>query len=80
MTKKLLLAMAVALLPVLPAMADTIPCSVFQKNPDGSWSAKQQITITGPNGQVTISPGVSYRPGVAFMGIDLAAQLEQQCH
>jgi len=62
-----------------PQQQQTIPCNAFQKNPDGSWSPTRQVTISGPNGQGTMNPGVSFRPGVAFMGIDMATALEQQC-
>ncbi len=40
--------------------------SVFIKNPDGSLKPKQRIRVGG----VELGPGVSFRKGVAFGGID----------
>ena len=80
-----MLALGIVLLPALPAAAQSQPqttlvaCDPFQKNPDGSWSPLRQVVIAGPNGPVTVSPGMSFWSGVAFMGIDLALRLEQQC-
>jgi hypothetical protein len=78
--KKVILFIALILLPI-PANAQTpqIDCSQFRHNDDGSWSPLVPVRITGPNGSVQIGPGVSFREGVAFMGIDLAALLDQQC-
>ncbi len=55
-----------------------IPLDAFKKNPDGSWSCVKQVTIKGPSGEIRIGPGMSFREGVQFMGIDLAALLNQQ--
>ena len=41
---------------------------VFQNNNDGSYSPKGIVKIGG----VTMSPGVSFRPGVLFSGVDIA--------
>lgn len=56
-----------------------ISCSDFHQNQDGSWSSNRPVSIAGPNGQVQIGQGASFRPGVAFNGIDLATYLNQQC-
>jgi len=45
---------------------------------DGSYEPKQQVTITGPNGKVTLSPSVRFRPGVKFMGIDITEVLDEE--
>ena len=80
-----ILVLGIVLLWALPAAAQVqpqttlVPCDAFQKNPDGSWSSVRQVVIAGPNGPVTVNPGTSYWVGVAFMGIDLASRLEQQC-
>ena len=41
---------------------------VFQTNQDGSISPKATVKIGG----TTMNPGVSFRPGVSFSGVDLA--------
>jgi hypothetical protein len=80
-----MLTLGIVLLPGLPTATQVqpqttlVPCDAFRKNPDGSWSPVRQVVIAGPNGPVTVNPGTSYWVGVAFMGIDLASRLEQQC-
>jgi len=55
-------------------------CSAFQKNSDGSWSSVKSVTITSPQGgQIQIGPGMTFRAGVLFMGLDLAKYLDQIC-
>lgn len=55
------------------------PCSAFQRNPNGSWTSIKSVTINGPNGQIQISPGMTFIRGVLFMGLDLAAWLDENC-
>lgn len=63
--------------PPAPAPTAQLRCDDFTRNPDGSWSALHPVTING----VTLGgPGVRFREGVAFGGVDLAAILNQRCH
>lgn len=55
------------------------PCSAFRANSNGSWTTIARVTIPGPNGQVTLDPGVTVTPGVAFNGLDIASWLNQNC-
>ena len=48
------------------------------EHPDGSYEPKQRITVTGPNGNVTLNRGVRFKPGVRFMGIDITEILDQE--
>ena len=41
---------------------------VFTTNPDGSFSPKGAVRI----GAVTMRPGLSFRKGVVFSGVDIA--------
>jgi hypothetical protein len=50
----------------------------FWRNEDGSWICIDPVTIEHPQGRVQVSPGTKLTPGVPFMGVDLAAWLEQQ--
>jgi hypothetical protein len=50
----------------------------FFRNADGSWVCVDPVTIEHPQGRVQVSPGTMITPGVPFMGVDLAAWLEQQ--
>lgn len=54
-------------------------CQCFQRNPNGTWTCLQAVTISGPNGQIGIGPGMTFSRGVAFMGVDLAAWLDDNC-
>ena len=56
-----------------------IPCDAFKKNADGSWNPTRELTFTSPKGPMTMRPGVSFRPGVPFSGVDMATVLDQLC-
>ncbi len=43
---------------------------IFQVNPDGSVSPRMQVTIGG----VTMGPGVAFRSGASFSGVDVASK------
>jgi hypothetical protein len=72
-----------------PALADLEPpptrtlipvCNLFQPKPDGTWTPKAPVTMNGPNGRVSMLPGVSFRPGTLLLGrLDLGALLDRQC-
>jgi hypothetical protein len=63
------------------ASAQSSPtCVDFEREPNGSWRPLRQITVSNQTGaKVTIGPGMEFRPGVAFAGLDLGVALEQQC-
>jgi hypothetical protein len=62
-------------------LSKTFPCDAFVKNPDGSWTPTRDVNIALPSDRdvVTVGPAVSFLPGKAIRGLDLAALLEQQC-
>jgi len=43
---------------------------------DGSIEPSQKITIQEPSGTVSFGPGVRFRKGVSFMGVDVFELLE----
>ena len=47
----------------------------FVRNPDGSWFCRAAKHIVGPNGPLTITPGVSYRAGRPVNGYDIGQML-----
>jgi hypothetical protein len=51
--------------------------SRFQREPMGSWICTKPIKISGPNGPLFITQGQSFSPGVLFLGIDLAKELDR---
>ena len=62
-------------------LSKTFPCDAFVKNPDGSWTPTRDVNIVMPNGGdvLTVGSTVSFHPGKAVRGLDVAALLEQQC-
>jgi len=55
-------------------------CDSFRKNPDGSWTCIKPAAIMKPDGGVVeLSPGITFRKGVAFMGVDVAGLLDENC-
>lgn len=62
--------------PTPPSPAAAPPnCADFRHNPDGSWSPVHPVTV----GDVTISRKGNFAPGTVVGGVDIAAQLNQQC-
>jgi len=55
-----------------------IPKDAFQKNDDGSYSVTKPVVIKGPNGEINLNPGMTFRRGVMFMGIDIAKTLDEE--
>jgi hypothetical protein len=49
----------------------------FVRNPlDGSWFCREAVHIVGPNGPMTVTPGVTYRKGKPAQGYDVAQWLD----
>jgi hypothetical protein len=49
----------------------------FQRQANGVWVCTKPIKIDGPSGLVIIGQGTSFSPGILFMGLDLAKELDQ---
>ena len=49
----------------------------FRRNPDGSWSCVRPIRIEHPNGRIEVVEGTRLVRNTRFMGVDLAAWLEE---
>lgn len=54
-------------------------CAAFKRNPNGSWSCIEAVTIESGSGKIQIGPGMYFSRGVKFMGVDLAAWLDEKC-
>jgi len=61
------------------SLAQGFPCTAFQVQPNGMLAVVQSVTLTGPNGQITVNPGASFSPGVLWMGVNLYALYQQNC-
>ncbi len=49
----------------------------FVQHPDDSWEARQATTLQDQNGSIQINPGVRFRRGDTFGGIDIAKLCEE---
>ena len=49
----------------------------FRRNADGSWTCVAPATIEHPKGRIQVSPGTTLKRGREFMGVDLAAWLDE---
>jgi hypothetical protein len=58
---------------------DASLCPSFQKNADGSWSAMRNVGVPGAGRVFHVQEGAQFRPGMSFMGQDLAVQLDRDC-
>ena len=62
-----------------PTGQQEFDCSRFVRNPDGTWAAKQPLELIGQNGRLRVPTGLPLKRGQEFAGLDIAAQLDQQC-
>jgi hypothetical protein len=49
----------------------------FRRNPDGSWTCVRAIRIEHPVGRIEVVEGTRLVRNTRFMGVDLAAWLEE---
>jgi hypothetical protein len=52
--------------------------NAFWRNEDGSWICIDPVTIDHPQGRIQLAPGTLLEPGKIFMGVDIAAWLDEQ--
>jgi hypothetical protein len=52
--------------------------SCFRRTEEGIWICVAAVTIDHPRGRIQVTPGSSFTCGTNFMGVDLAAWLEQR--
>jgi hypothetical protein len=50
----------------------------FWRNEDGSWICIDPVTIDHPKGRMQVAPGMTFRPGMLYMGVDLASWLDEE--
>jgi hypothetical protein len=49
--------------------------SCFAKQTNGMWACIRPVTIQAGGASMSISPGMSFSPGLQFMGVDLGQYL-----
>jgi hypothetical protein len=59
-------------------MKDGEVLKCFERNSDGSWTCIAPVRIDHPRGRIEVTPGTRLAPNTVFMGVDLAAWLEDQ--
>jgi hypothetical protein len=52
----------------------------FRRNADGSWECIEHTSFAGPHGRMEVTRGSVFTPGTPFMGVDLAAWLDEQAN
>jgi HdeA/HdeB family len=72
-----LLALA-APMPAAQAASD-VPCADFVRNPDGSWTAANNVAFPGPGRIINLRQGSVMKPGFFILGTDVAAELATAC-
>jgi hypothetical protein len=50
---------------------------LFRRKSDGSWTCLAPATIEHPKGQILVTPDSRFMPGTVFLGVDLAAYLDE---
>jgi hypothetical protein len=50
----------------------------FARDSNGVWTCLVAATIEHPKGRIQVTPGSRFSPGTNFMGVDLAAWLDEQ--
>ena len=50
----------------------------FRRDADGAWRCVEGVTVTHPSGRIEIAVGTRLERGQRFMGVDLAAWIEEQ--
>lgn len=57
-------------------MNDQQLLAAFRRNPDGTWTTTEHITVEGPGAKISMSPGQTFSHGAVFAGINLATLLD----
>ena len=76
--KRLLIVAALVCASSMSAEA-AFDCGKWQKNDDGSWSAKEPVEIGGRAGRLDYMPGEIYKEGETKNGLDIVKLLNANC-
>ncbi|WOJ88538.1 hypothetical protein RZS28_11980 [Methylocapsa polymorpha] len=57
-----------------------LSCDAFKKNPDGTWSPKNRMTLSTDGMDLAVGPGAKFVSGAHFGRLDLYAILERNCN
>jgi hypothetical protein len=83
MSKRLLLFLRVIVASVgtqAIAQSSGFTCDAFKVQPNGRLEVVRPVTITGPNGKMTLNPGISFGPQGLYMGANIFELYQKNCH
>ena len=55
------------------------PCDAFEKDSDGNWRCASAIDFEIENRMIVIAEGMTFTTGVPYIGVDVAAWLDENC-
>ena len=56
-----------------------VNCQTFRRNPDGTWGSILTADINTATGSIRLPPGMTFKKGRTFSGVDVVTVLEQTC-
>lgn len=62
-----------------PAPSEWLRCADFQRNPDGSWTAKRETPVALPGGTPTIHANTVLPANGTYMGVQFGYVLDREC-
>ena len=62
-----------------PAANQWLRCADYQRNPDGSWTARRDAMVALPGGNVTIRANTAFPASGTYMGVRFGYLLDEQC-
>ena len=62
------------------AQSGGFPCDAFKVQPNGRVEVVRPVTVTGPNGKMTLNPGISFGPEGLYMGANIFELYRKSCH
>ena len=63
-----------------PTSSSPVACSAFKKNPNGSWTATRDVTVTIGSLHVNAGANTTYALNAIYInGFDFAAYLDAHC-
>ena len=62
------------------AQSGGFPCDAFKVQPNGRLEVVRPVTITGPNGKMTLNSGISFGPEGLYMGANIFELYQKNCH
>ena len=62
------------------AQSGGFPCDAFKVQPNRRLEVVRSVAVTGPNGKMTLNPGISFGPEGQYMGANIFELYRKSCH